>query len=87
MDDYNENRPISPLGYIGYELLYAIPVIGLICAIIFAITSANQNKKNFARAQLLAILIGALIAAVVGALGVASGMTIEEVAQKISSRL
>lgn len=84
MDDYNENKPISPLGYIGYELLYAIPVVGLICAIIFAISAKNQNKKNFARAQLIAILIGVIILAVLMAIGVAMGIPIEEMARRLS---
>ena len=84
MEDYNENKPISPLGYIGYELLYAIPVVGLICAIIFAISAMNQNKKNFARAQLIAILIGVVILAVLMAIGVAMGIPVEEMARRLS---
>ena len=84
MDDYNENKPISPLGYIGYELLYAIPVVGLICAIIFSFFSKNQNKKHFARAQLIAILIGVVILAVLMAIGVAKGIPVEEMAKRLS---
>ena len=70
MNDQNftpETKPISPLGYIGYEILFAIPLVGLI----ITITQKNINVKNFARAQLCMILIVFIcyfiIAAVTGA--------------------
>ena len=34
--DERKYKPISPLGYIGYEILYALPVIGWLCVIIFS---------------------------------------------------
>ena len=32
MQENNDNRLITPWGYIGYGLLFAIPLVGLICA-------------------------------------------------------
>ena len=31
---YQENKPISAWGYIGYDFVFAIPVIGIIIALI-----------------------------------------------------
>ena len=42
-------RPVSAWGYVGYTLLYAIPVIGLIFLIVFAISGGNVNRRNYAR--------------------------------------
>lgn len=42
-------RPLSPWTYFGLEILYAIPVVGLIFLICHAIGSENINKRNFAR--------------------------------------
>lgn len=44
-----EYKPISMWGYFGYELLFSIPCIGLICLIVLALTANNKNVKNFAR--------------------------------------
>lgn len=52
--------PISMWGYFGYQILFAIPCIGLICLIIFAF-SKNINVRNFARSY-FCVLILALIA-------------------------
>lgn len=48
-----EYRPISMWGYFGYEILFAIPIVGFILKIVFAITSKNKNLKNFALAYLI----------------------------------
>lgn len=61
----DEYKPISPFGYIGYELLFAIPVIGWLIQLIFAICHKNRNVKNFARSfycvYLLALIIYAIL--------------------------
>lgn len=45
-----EYRPISMWGYFGYQLLFAIPCIGFIIMIVFALGGTkNINLKNFAR--------------------------------------
>ena len=55
--DNEKYRPISAWGYIGYEILFAIPVVGLIVALILAITSGNQNVKNYARSKFCLLLL------------------------------
>ena len=56
-------RPISGWGYFWRAVLYAIPVLGLICLFANALGSKNRNGRNFARAYFCALLI-ALIGAV-----------------------
>lgn len=43
-------KPISMWGYLGYQLLFAIPVLGWIMLFIFAFgKDENINVRNFAR--------------------------------------
>jgi hypothetical protein len=64
-----EYKPISPFGYLGYELLFAIPVIGWVIQLIFSICHKNRNVKNFARSfyclYLLSIVISLILAFVI----------------------
>lgn len=47
----SEYTPITMWGYFGYQILFSIPVLGWIFVIIFALTAANRNLRNFARSQ------------------------------------
>ena len=58
-----EYRPISAWGYFGYEILFAIPVLGVILAIVFSFTARNRNLKNFARSQFCFLIIVIILAA------------------------
>ncbi len=42
-------KPLSPWAYFGYNILFAIPIVGFICAIIFAFDNSNINRRNYAR--------------------------------------
>lgn len=66
---YND-RPISPWGYIGYEFLFGIPLVGCIIALILSFASGNQNVKNFARAQFCVVLLIIILVVVASLLGV-----------------
>ena len=49
---------ISLWGYLGTYLLLSIPVVGLILTLVWAFGGAhNQNRRNLARAMLLAYAI------------------------------
>ncbi len=59
--------PLSPWAYFGLQILFSIPVIGFIFLIIYSISSANINRRNFARSYfcfiiLVGIIVGILIA-------------------------
>ena len=49
---------VGTMNFLGSFLLLFIPVVGLIIAIVWAIGSGNQNKRNFARAYLILMVIG-----------------------------
>ncbi len=55
--------PIKPMGYIGYNILYAIPVIGLIFMLAHSASSKNYNRRNHARSKLIAIFLIVLLLA------------------------
>lgn len=67
-------KPLSPWAYFGYNILFAIPFVGFICAIIFAFDNSNINRRNYARSFFcgLALLVIFVITIVVlsGILGV-----------------
>ncbi len=70
-----EYTPISMWGYFGYQLLFNIPVVGIILLIIFSISAKNVNLKNFARSYfcvtiIMLILLAVLIVSVGGIAGV-----------------
>ena len=43
-----ENKYIKPWGYIGYNILFNIPVIGFILLPVFSFDKSNLNRKYFA---------------------------------------
>lgn len=56
-------KPISPIGYVGYIVLFALPCIGQIMVIILACgVSDNKNVTNFARGYLITWAIGFIVA-------------------------
>ncbi len=65
----DEYKPISMWGYLGYELLFAIPFIGFILIIVMAFAPANKNVKNFARSYLCVFLIAFIIGIILAATG------------------
>ncbi len=68
MDNSNipeEYRPISAWGYVGYNLLFSIPLVGFILLIVFAFDSSNLNRRSYARSFFATWLIIAIIVAIV----------------------
>lgn len=65
-----EYKPISAWGYLGYELLFLLPVVGWIIMIIMCFAPTNKNVKNFARAHvILYIILIVLVILLIAALG------------------
>ena len=52
---------ISPWGYLGYSLLFSIPIIGFIFALVFAFKRDYQCRRNFARYFLLCVILAFII--------------------------
>ena len=42
-------QPLGAWSYFGYNLLFALPVVGWIFIIVFALNDSNINRRSFAR--------------------------------------
>lgn len=67
-------KPVGVFTYIGLFILFAIPIIGFISAIIFAFAPKSKSLKNYARAVLIRMVVvtliaGLIISAVISILG------------------
>ena len=49
--------PITMWGYFGYQILFAIPIVGFICVLIFAFSAHNINLRNVARSYFCFLII------------------------------
>ncbi len=67
-------EPISMWGYFGYELLFAIPLIGWILCICLAFMASNHNLRNFARSQFCYLIIYVIVVCLLAGLGVFSNI-------------
>ena len=68
--EYEQYQPISAWGYLGYELLFAIPILGTVICIFKAIGAKNRNVRNFARAQLLMAFIALVLGLIAHVMGI-----------------
>ena len=76
--------PISPWGYIGYNILFAIPLVGIIMLFVYAFGSnTNINVKNYARSFLIIILISIILTIVLSVLGVMSFSTLSQLSNNL----
>lgn len=53
-------KPIRAWGYFGYSLLFSLPIVGFILLIVFSCSSANINRRNYARSYWCALLVSAI---------------------------
>ncbi|MBE5883041.1 MAG: ABC transporter permease [Lachnospiraceae bacterium] len=73
-----EYRPISMWGYFGYQLLFAIPCVGFIFLLVFALGGTkNYNLRNFARSYFCVLLISVILVLILAMTGVAAGLFAE----------
>lgn len=63
-------RPLSPWTYFGYNILFSIPLIGIICLIIFSLSDENINRRNYARSFFCIYLIIIIFVILIFALGI-----------------
>ena len=71
-------KPISMWGYFGYDLLFAIPIVGLICIIVFAFSSStNKNLQNYARSKFCWFLIALVLWAIFFILVLVGGISLQ----------
>jgi len=71
-----EYQPISMLGYLGYELLFSIPVIGFIILLVFSFGGTqNKNLRNFARSYICLMVIVIVIVVILFVTLVSAGIS------------
>ena len=55
-------EPISMWGYLGYSILFALPIIGIIMIFVFSFSKdENINVCNYARSYILIYVIGVIL--------------------------
>ena len=69
-NENNQYRLLSPWAYVGYGILFTLPVIGWILAIVFALNDDNLNRRNFARGCWCGVLVAVIVAVVGMVMGV-----------------
>ena len=74
-------KPLSHWTYFGLSILFSLPVVGFIFLIIFSVSDANINRRNFARSYWCIYVIIAVAAVV----AVASGVTLGSLENMISA--
>lgn len=73
----SEYKPISMWGYFGYQILFAIPIIGFILLLVFALGGTkNINLRNFARSYFCLFIIVVVLVILFAIFGAASYFTI-----------
>ena len=58
----DEYKPISMWGYFGYQILFAIPCVGIIMLLVFSFGGTqNKNLQNFARSYFCFLILVVVI--------------------------
>ncbi len=52
-----EIRPVSTMTYVGFRILFLIPIVGFVLALVMSFAPKNINLKYFCRSQLILMLI------------------------------
>lgn len=73
-------RPLGAWSYFGYNILFALPLIGWIFMVVFALSDTNINRRSFARSffcvwaiVIVIVVLVAIVAATVGLGALAGG--------------
>ena len=72
-NSYDPNKEVMKMGdWLITLIIMAIPCVGLIMGFVWAFGNGNENRRNYARASLIMMLIGAVLLAIFyGAMGAA----------------
>ncbi len=69
-------RPLSPWAYMGYNLLFAIPLVGFILLIVFSFNDDNINRRNYARSFFCLFLLSLILFIIIFILALVIGISI-----------
>ena len=84
-----EYKPVSPWGYVGLGVLFAIPVLGVILLIVLSFTKGNLNVRNYARSFWCALLLAIVLCVIAAIVAAATGSSDElmRILQQFSNSL
>ena len=80
--DSPKYKLLSPWAYVGYNFLFAIPVIGFILLLVFCFSDGNLNRRNYARSFFCSLVIGIIIFILALVLSAAFGFSLIEIAEQ-----
>lgn len=69
--------PLSPWAHVGYSILFALPVLGLIFLIVFSFDNSNINRRNFARSYWCWLVVAIVLIVYLAGTG-AFGLLVEQ---------
>ncbi len=69
-------RPLSAWAYFWYSILFGIPLVGLICLIVFSFSGSNINRRSFARSYFCIYIIVAVVIVILAITGVLSSLSL-----------
>ncbi len=65
-----EYKPLGAWAYFGYSILFAIPIVGFICLLVFSFNNNNLNRRNYARSFWCALLVTVVLSVIAALAGV-----------------
>lgn len=80
-------RPMGAWKFFFLQVLYAIPVIGLICLIVHAIGSKNITKRSFARSYFVAILVSIILTVIAAIVVVVMGIDVQAMLNDLQAQI
>lgn len=54
-------RPISSWGYVGFTILFSIPLFGWLLVIVYSVSDFNINLRNYARSYICWLILSILL--------------------------
>ena len=78
-------KPLGAWRYFGYNILFSIPIVGIICLIVFACSGRNINRRSYARSFFCVFIVIGIAIGVMAILGISSGLfaQIQEMIQEL----
>ncbi len=68
-------RPLGAWAYFGYSLLFALPIVGFICLIVFSFNGNNICRRSYARSFFCGFLIAAILIGIAAIADMITGIT------------
>lgn len=78
-----EQKLMGPWAYIGWNILFSIPLVGFILLIVFSFDNSNLNLRNYARSYWCALLLVLILVILIVVLLVVAGVSLSEITSNL----